>query len=110
MAKLDQVLLGPRAADGSVSFLRNQDGRVSAGVATPIKEGKPILGELVQFEARPEHPNLCDCKTLLEAQLGEPVKEKSPEGPSLSRHNGPERVTTPAYRAGWDVVFGQKLN
>jgi hypothetical protein len=118
MAKLDQALLGPKSSDGSIPFVRNQDGDMSLCVARPLREGQPVLGEgeLVQFRARPETPGLYDCTTLLEntrspARSPTPVKtEKSPgeqEKPAVAKP-GPPRVTTRAYREGWDTIFNKK--
>ena len=115
MTKLDQAILGLPGADGTIPFVRNQDGVISFGTATPVQEGQPVNGgkELVQFRRRAENPQLCDCTTLLEetsptARPPASVKTEKPpedqEAPVVA-HNGPPRVTSRAFRQGWDAIF-----
>ena len=77
---------------------RRRKGEVEAAVVRPVEPGRPIHGDLVKLKPRKEFPLLCDVETLL----------ADPEGHAevVSRHDGPERVTTDAYRRGWESVFG----
>ena len=57
-----------------------------------VKEGQPIVGEIVSLAPRKENPRICDVRD-------------SWTPPALQK--GPAKVATAAYREGWDEVFGK---
>jgi len=67
-----------------------------------LEDGKPIMGEFVEMTPREGSP-------LLNAEFtrlpGMPTLE-----PQVTRstRSGPPNVATPAYREGWDRIFGKK--
>lgn len=77
--------------------LRRRGNDVEAGVVRPLKEGRPILGDVVRLKPRPEFPPLCDVETLV--RHPDPAPRRSP---------GPPMGSTEAYRRGWEQVFGAR--
>lgn len=93
----DVVLLGPPTADGSgVHVLRARNEQLEAGELRTLKEGKPVVGEIVSLEPRPDNPRVCDVK-----------ESYRPASASLPK-KGPAQVATKEYRDNWDEVFGDK--
>lgn len=70
--------------------LRKREERLEVGAIRPVEEGKPLQGELVSLRPREGTP-LYD----VEVQYAPP-----------RAHAGPARVSTDAYRSGWDAIFG----
>lgn len=90
----DVVLVHGRTEDGEGHVvLRKRGDTLALGEVRPMREGRPITGELVKLKPRDDHPNLADVE----------VVHAVPES-----RGGPARVSTPAYRAGWAQVFGEK--
>jgi hypothetical protein len=88
--KKDVVLLYSRTDDGEgTKVLRAREGGVETGEVRPLKEGKPISGEVVTLKPREEAPYLCDVEVAMPAK-----REK------------PSQVATQKYRDNWDKVFG----
>jgi hypothetical protein len=73
---------------------RAEGGPIEQGVLQPLTEGKPIDGEVVSLQQRPEFPLLFDVKS-----------EWTPPGGRLTS-DGPAQVASDAYRRGWDAVWG----
>jgi len=73
---------------------RGNGGAVEQGILQPLTEGKPIDGEVVSLQQRPEFPLLFDVKTEWTPPEGRPTSD------------GPAQVATEAYRRGWDAVWG----
>lgn len=95
----DVVVLGRPTPDGEgLSVLRIREGRAELGALQPLRHGKPIRGELVTLQPRPELPIVCDVK--VELALG-PVAQEA------SRH-GPAQVATDRYRENWDAIWAGK--
>lgn len=91
----DVALVHGRTADGEgLQVLRKQGDTLSLGEVRPLKEGKPIQGEVVQLKPRPEMPLLCD----VEVQ----------HAPAARSHAGPARVANKSYRSGWDGIWGKR--
>jgi hypothetical protein len=97
----------PRPPVGDVALVLARDGRgthilrrrgdggaVEQGILQPLTEGKPIEGEIVSLQQRPEFPLLFDVKTEWTPPTGRPTSD------------GPAQVATEAYRRGWDAVWG----
>jgi hypothetical protein len=74
---------------------RSEEAPLEAGLLRPLREGKPIDGEVVRLTPRREAPLLFDVKTEL----------PDPRGPRATAE-GPAQVATDAYRRGWDAVWG----
>lgn len=94
----DLALVGPPDEEGACPVLRrHSDDSWSGGKIIPLKEGKPILGELVTLSER-EGGGF-----TMKSVLGNgPTKaEKTKDGPAM--------VNNKAFRNGWDNIFGQKV-
>ena len=102
---LDVVILGPPTADGAgVQVLRARDEKVEIGELRALEEGRPIVGEIVTLAPRKHNPRVCDVKDSYRAP-------GSPGTTALAvavAHKGPAKVSTEAYREGWDEIFGKK--
>lgn len=91
----DLALVVARDERGTHILRRRADGvSVEQGILQPLTEGKPIEGEVVSLQQRPEFPLLFDVKT-----------EWAPSGVRPTS-DGPAQVATDAYRRGWDAVWG----
>lgn len=82
---------------GDVLGLVRDEHGVRPTTFKPIEEGKPILGDLVTFQPREGSP-IVDLEVT--RMPGVPRPEETHRG-------GPARVTTDAYRDGWERVFGR---
>ncbi len=80
-------VLRRRAADSSVEF----------GTIRPLKEGRPIEGEVVSLQQREDVPFLYDVKT----ELADP----RPAERRLTS-DGPPQIATEEYRRGWEAIWG----
>ena len=74
---------------------RGEDAPVEVGTMRPLREGKPIDGEVVSLRQRRDLPFLYDVKTEL----------SDPE-PRRATSDGPAQVATEGYRRGWDAIWG----
>ena len=93
--KGDVLLQGPDLGDGSRPFVRHRaDCSVVSGVLRPLQHGKPIGDGVVLVKPREDGTSLCD---VVEVPLPERTGSK-----------GPCKVTTSAFRDGWDRIFGGK--
>lgn len=83
---------------------RSQAAPLEAGLLRPLREGKPIVGELVSLTQRQDLPMVFDVKSELPASTG------TPEPPPVERLpvDGPAQVASEAYRKGWDAVWGRR--
>ena len=99
----DVVILGPPTADGAgVHVLRAREEKVEIGELRALEEGRPIVGEVVMLAPRKDNPRVCDVKDSYRAP-------GSPGATALTiAHKGPAKVSTEAYREGWDEIFGNK--
>lgn len=87
----DQVKLGPEIAPGVRQIVRRRGNEFEVGVMTPVKEGVPI----------PEGTDLI--------RVGEECGDGWQKAEVLfSNRSGPAQVVTPAYREGYDRIFGGK--
>lgn len=97
------VVLGP-VDDKSFAILRQrtEDAPLEAGVVRPMREGEPIHGELVSL-SRPEASSpVLDVKVHYD---GRPKARAMDTASMALPHKGPARVTSEAFREGWDAVF-----
>jgi hypothetical protein len=105
---------------------RSQESPIEAGLLRPMREGRPIVGEVVSLKARADLPMVFDVKSefsttpiaaLPPSQDGENAEnaENTYEGGDRSDRTGgrmpgdrPALVTNAAYRKGWDAVWGRR--
>ncbi len=130
LAKTDDlVLIHGLSEDGeSCSVLRKRGNKLEAGVVRPMKEGRPIEGDVVKLRPIPEVPLLfnvevqyssrgeegpaetTDAASKESAEIQEPVhaesREKLEQG--FGRGNRPAMVATEQYRNGWDTIWGRR--
>ncbi len=100
----DIALIHGQTADGEgLRIIRRRDDRIELGAVRPLKEGAPIVGEVVSLTPRADFPLLCDVKV----QYSSPTAENDPAPPS--RH-GPAQVATDRYRENWDRIWMKKRN
>lgn len=93
----DVVVLGPPTADGNgVHVIRAREERVETGELRALEEGRPILGEVVTLKPREDNPRICD------------VQESYGAKTTQATHKGPAKVSTDAYREGWEEIFGKR--
>ncbi|MCL2779299.1 MAG: hypothetical protein FWD73_14990 [Polyangiaceae bacterium] len=101
----DVVVLGPPTSDGhGVHVLRARNDRVEAGELRALREGQPIVGEIVSLEPRKDQPRICDVRESWSP------KPRATSASALPPHKGPAQVSTTAYRDGWDEIFGSARN
>jgi hypothetical protein len=74
---------------------RHEDAPVELGTMRPLREGKPIDGEVVSLRQRRDLPFLYDVKTELETER-------------RATADGPAQVATDDYRRGWDAIWGRR--
>ena len=91
------VITGRRPNGDGMGVVRFREGNVEVGAVQPLKEGKPIVGELVRLHPRRESPMVCDVEVELDAR---PPRERSSPGPA--------QVATEAYRNNWDAIWAKK--
>jgi hypothetical protein len=75
---------------------RNEDAPVEVGTMRPLREGKPVDGEVVSLRQRRDLPFLFDVKTELEVESHRATSD------------GPAQVATEEYRRGWDAIWGRR--
>jgi hypothetical protein len=103
----DVVLLGPPTADGAgLHVIRARDERLEAGELRALEEGKPIVGEIVTLKPREENGRVCDVTDSYTPPPPTPAHAANTE--AQLAHKGPAKVASPAYREGWDEIFGAK--
>jgi len=74
---------------------RSADAAVELGTMRPLREGKPIDGEVVSLRQREDIPFVYDVKTEVAVER---------RGTS----DGPAQVATDDYRRGWDAIWGTR--
>lgn len=87
--KRDEIRIGPPIAPGVYSAVRRNDEGESVVAISPAKDGDPM------------HPG-----TEL-ADISHECRDGWHELRSIYK-NGPAQVATPAYREGYDRIFGKK--
>jgi hypothetical protein len=87
------IVNGPDA-NGQSLMLRHGPDHATVGTLTPCRDGKPTHpdAELVNVEEGPD--GSLSCETLWSP-------DEADEAPA-----GPAKVTSPAYRSGWDAIWG----
>ena len=98
----DLVYVHSQAENGSYNVIRRRADRLEIGEMRTPEEGKPLMGELVRLERAEDHQNLFHCETLVEAPTAADAELP------IRRSQGPAQVSSAAYRAGWDQIFGRQ--
>lgn len=85
----DQIAFGEELADGKHEIVRRRGGDLELGILAPVQEGRPLPpgAELVMVSTKGKG-GWFDTKTVYKS--------------------GPAQVATPAYRDGYDRIFGKK--
>ena len=97
----DLAFVFGRSPDGThILRRRSETAPIEAGVLRPLREGKPIDGEVVTLTPRGDAPMLFDVKS----ELPDPHPERVPR----PTNEGPVQVATDAYRKGWDAMWGRR--
>lgn len=65
------------------------------GTIRPLREGKPIEGEVLSLKPRTDVPFVYDVKTEI-------------HDPRRASGDGPPQVASAAYRRGWDAIWGEQ--
>ena len=73
---------------------------VEMGTLRPLREGKPIDGEVISLRPRKDYPFVCDVKVELPA---------SADGDQRSTTDGPAQVASDGYRRGWEAIWGRPV-
>ena len=105
----DVALVLDRTDDpgGGYRVLRHRasDNQVELGTMRPLKEGRPIDGEVISLSQRQDMPFLYDVKT----ELADPRVDPSLDPRAADRRptsDGPAQIATDDYRRGWDAIWG----
>ena len=98
----DTVLMGPEVGGGERLFVRHTaEHEIQMGTLHPLADGESIgTGSVLALEPgeQPGHFKVTDSY-----EAG-----GRPEAGAAATAKGPAKVNTPAYRSGWDALFGQK--
>ncbi len=101
---VDVLLIHGVTPDGeALQVLRQRQDRLEAGALRPIREGRPIVGELVRLRPRTDFPLLCDVEVELPA--GKNGDDVAAARALQAAHKGPAQVATDTYRRNWDLIW-----
>jgi hypothetical protein len=103
-----KIRLGPELEGGRRLAFRRTDDGVSVGTLGPTKDGQPLPtgAELVQITNEHDPEGWHDMKVLYKHEAD--AETYVPGVPQKEPHSGPPQVATPAYRAGYDRIFGKQ--
>ncbi|MFP6684972.1 MAG: hypothetical protein VB934_09670 [Polyangiaceae bacterium] len=90
----DIVFVHGKSERGRYQVIRQRDQQIEIGEMTTVREGQPILGDLVKLHPLEQHERLFACETIV----------KSP----VRNEQGPAQVASEAYRSGWEAIFGDR--
>ena len=115
-APRDVAMVLDRTEDaGGYRVLRHRGGEngIELGTLRPLKEGRPIDGEVISLAARQDLPFLYDVKTELADPRAQERADKEEQRRLTS--DGPAQIATEQYRRGWEAIWGagpgaEKLN
>lgn len=107
------ALVFGRNADGlHILRRRSEEAPIEAGLLRPMREGRPLEGEVVSLRQRRDLPMVYDVKS----EFGGPTASPTPgmdegqhggSGSDRALSDGPAQVASDAYRKGWDAVWGR---
>ena len=94
----DRALILGEVGNKGIAVLRQrgEGAPVEAGVVRNVREGEPIVGELVTLKPSDDGSRLCDVEVHVDNR------------PNAGTHKGPTRVASDSYRDGWDEIFGKR--
>ena len=95
----DVALVFDRTEDaGGYKILRRRAAAsdIEMGTIRPLKEGRPIDGEVLSLTAREDMPFLYNVKTEL----------PDPHASTRPTSDGPPQIATEEYRRGWEAIWG----
>ena len=96
----DIALILGKDADGlHILRRRSEEAPIEAGLLRPMREGKPITGEVVSLTQRHDLPMVFNVKSEFSTDI-EPAERTAVDGPA--------QVASDAYRKGWDAVWGNR--
>jgi hypothetical protein len=93
------LVLGKDAEGLHILRRRSEESPIEAGLLRPMREGKPISGEVVSLTQRQDVPMIFDVKSEFSTDVA------AGERPAV---DGPAQVASDAYRRGWDAVWGSR--
>jgi hypothetical protein len=93
------LILSPTEDNEGIQILRQRaaDRPLELGILRPLREGRPIDGEVISLRPREGTPLFCDVKVELE----DPHADRGTS-------DGPPQVATDRYRRGWEAIWGQR--
>lgn len=97
MSKKDQVRIGGEIGPNTRLVERRKGERIAQGTLTPVIDGRPIPEGAELVRLTPGEDEWHNVETL--------YRHEARSEPALS---GPPQVATPAYRDGYDRIFGKK--
>lgn len=89
----DTAVFGPPLPDGGIPYIRHrEDHTITQGVAHVLRDGQPVdpRTEIVRLD--PDEGYRYRVTSIYEGAASK----------------GPSKITTDAYRSGWDQIFGKK--
>jgi hypothetical protein len=111
-------IVGALAEDKGVAVLRQrgEGAPVEAGVIRNVRDGEPIVGELVSLKPTREGSRVCDIEVHVDhTRAGLPLDRTRAGLPLDARPaaadeslKGPTRVNNDAFRDGWDRIFQRR--
>lgn len=72
---------------------RSEDSPVEVGTLRPLRDGKPVDGEIISLRPRKDFPFVCN------------VKVEVPDQRRLIG-DGPAQISTRRFRKGWEAIWG----
>jgi hypothetical protein len=112
-AARDTMLIHGVSEDGdSFAVLRAREDRLEAGIVRKVRDGEPLLGELLRLTPRSESPLLCDVEVQYAPPSARIDSTSDGAGAPAARapklmHGGPAQVATSDYRANWDAIWSR---
>jgi hypothetical protein len=88
----------PTDSGEGFNVIRHRRNRLELGELREIREGQPIVGEVVQLTRRAEHERLFDAEVLVKGPAPRKAKQRTRGGPAM--------VSSSAYRENWEEIFG----
>jgi hypothetical protein len=92
----EDVVFVHGATEHGVQITRLRDQRVESGELRAIKDGQPIMGELVKLSPREESERLFNVEVIAKGPM---------PTPEARAHKGPARIASERFRSNWDAVF-----
>jgi len=107
----DEIAFGPEVSPGVRLALRRQGDAVKQGLVRPIRDGEPLQpGEELVTVGAPsggyEEGRWHELTSIYKRERTSDNEQTSDDGER--NQSGPPQVETPAYREGYDRIFGKK--